>query len=34
MPKPLDDASVSTVLQRASNHLQNSENHAFPLTDG
>jgi hypothetical protein len=34
MPKPLDDASVSTVLQRASNHLQNSENYAFPLTDG
>lgn len=34
MSKPLDDASVSLVLQRVGNHLQNSENHAFPLADG
>jgi hypothetical protein len=34
MPKPLDDASVSTSLQRVGNHLQNCEKYAFPLADG
>jgi hypothetical protein len=34
MPKPLDDASVSSVLQRVGNNLQNCENYAFPFADG
>lgn len=34
MPNPLDDVSVSTVLQRMGNYLQNSENYAFPLANG
>lgn len=34
MPKPLDYASVSTVLEKVGNRLQNSEAYAFPFADG